>query len=291
MPTERLKALKDFLEDARKRITFTAAFPDETPRTGRRSPYITQAEVEYAAGWHDNAYKDLISGRNKNPSEQLLRDIAKLFQFNEDQWNVLWNLALRAAPPTALHEDTGLSVSSPWDTLIRSSGHIAYATSRSWDLLAWSPAFARIYEGREWPGNMLLWMLTADEARGHPDKPEITPILTDWATCWAPYVLPQLRAARALFPDDATLAGIEAKVLADPLAGPLYEAREHAAVHLDGAERPQWLPYGGPDGKGAHGWVQICAADANGARIVGVIWTPDRPSATKSGAVTSAPAS
>lgn len=293
MPTERLKALKDLCEGARSRVDPDTALPDSR-RTRRRTPGITQVEVDHAIGWHVGAYKDLISGRNKNPSEPFLRRIAELFDFTEQQWTALWNLALGAAPPSPLHRDAGSSIPAAWAELIRCSEHIAYATSRSWDLLAWSPAFARIYEGREWPDNMMRWMLLSPDARGDANEPERIPILTDWATAWAPYVLPQLRAARARFPHDETLAGIEKEVRADPLTGPLYEAREHANVHPDGSERPQWHPRGGPDGKGADGWVQICAAEplgATGARIMGVIWTPDRPSAADSGASAGAPGS
>ncbi|MFI2184634.1 hypothetical protein [Streptomyces sioyaensis] len=133
-----------------------------------------------------------------------------------------------------------------WKDAIDGIAHMAYVTDQSYNLLAYNAAFSGLFPHTAPPRNMLDWMLLSAEGRH---------ALTDWETAWAPYVLPQLRAARAALPHDAVLARIECDVMADPECGRLYNERVTAQVHPDGQERPLLHPTLGPS------WVQICAAE------------------------------
>ncbi|GAA3395101.1 XRE family transcriptional regulator [Streptomyces roseoviridis] len=149
-----------------------------------------------------------------------------------------------------------------WQEAVDGIGHMAYLTDASWNLLAHNRHFADMHPGRRVPANTLRWMLLDREARGTS--------LVDWDTVWAPLVLPQLRAALAARPEDATLRRIEREVRADPALGPMWEACG-AHIHPDGDERPLHHALHGP------GHVSICAAQpltAPGARLIIMLFRP-----------------
>ncbi|MFD7922479.1 XRE family transcriptional regulator [Streptomyces sp. NPDC059740] len=250
-----VEALKALCETARE----TAGIP-------------TQTDVDQRAAWSVGTYSAVINGRKKTPSFELLHDIARVLHLTEEGWAHMCSLARGQNPPYALYEHSGRTVDPAWLSYIHGISHPAYVIDPSWNLLAWNATFAAIYEGRDWPDNMMRWMLLSDDARGNPAQPDLVPILTDWETAWAPYVLPQLRAARAHHPKDQTLEELETAVLRDPRTGPLYAHRAYDTAQPDGSVRPQYWP---PTGE--HGWVRICAAEllgCPGARFMGTVFTP-----------------
>ncbi|MFJ6608180.1 MmyB family transcriptional regulator [Streptomyces lydicus] len=269
MNRDALKGLLDARRDAIDPVTVGLQRPQ---RQGRRAPGLAQDQVDSLAGYGRNTYTRLVNGKIDEPSFELLSAYALALRLDEQEWTAMCNYARGQAPPFTLYEDSGLEVPAVWRDVIQGcTGHVSYITDRAWNLLATNKAFDEIYEALERPTNMMRWMLLSPAARGIPGDPDRPGILTDWATAWAPYVLPQLRAARARFRRDRTLFEIEQDVVADPITGPLYEERANASVHPDGDRRPQLHPLYGP------GWVTICAAEplgSAGARVMGVFFTP-----------------
>lgn len=242
-------ALRGLLEARRSQID-----PTTVPglylaqRPGRRAPGLglAQHHVDQMAGYAAGTYNKLINGQIKDPDPKLLEAYARALRASEQEWHALYRFARQETPPFALHPRSGLEIPGVWKTAVESIGAIAYVADCSYDLLATSKAFDEIFVTLERPTNMMRWMLLSEDARR---------ILGDWPTAWAPYVLPQLRAARAALPDDQVLAAIEKDVIADTEAGPLYKEKSTAQVHPDGNERPLNHPMLGP------GWASICAAE------------------------------
>jgi transcriptional regulator with XRE-family HTH domain len=262
-------ALKGLLEARRAQIDPKTVYGLQlAQRPGRRADGLglTQPHVDQMAGYSAGTYNKLIKGRIKNPEPALLEAYARALRLTEQEWHAMFRYARGETPGAALHPKSGLQVAGPWKAAVESIGNIAYVTDCSYNLLVWSPAFDEVFTGLERPTNMMRWMLLAADARR---------ILADWHTAWAPYVLPQLRAARAALPYDHVLEGVEDDVLADPVTGPLYEHKDAAQVHPDGNERPLNHPVHGM------GWASICAAEplaSPHARLMILMYQPgERP--------------
>lgn len=267
-----IKALEDLLESRRALID-----PDTVPglrRTegqGRRAAGggLAQEQIDQATHRVRGTYNKLIKGKLKNPRFDYLRSLATLLRLTEQEWVAMCRFARSNDPDNPLHFRSGLEVPGMWQDAIDGIRHMAYVTDQSYRRLGNNEAFAGLFPHTGPPTDMMRWMCLDDEARGTDDgKPGV---LTDWETVWAPYVLPQLRAARAALPDDPHLAHTEQLVIADPRAGALYERRETAQVHPDGQERPVLHPTLGPC------WAQICAAEplsSPNARVMIVMLYP-----------------
>ncbi|BCK74063.1 hypothetical protein Srufu_080160 (plasmid) [Streptomyces libani subsp. rufus] len=212
-------------------------------KQGRRALGLSQGQMDKLIPASPGTYYRLESGRMKNPHHDLLRRVAHILAMSEQEWVVLFRLARTEDPPSALRSRSGKSVPGMWKDAIDGISHMAYVTDSSYNLVANNDAFAGLFPENDLPSNMMRGMLLEDEfrgilpdpARGIAGRPGI---LTDWDTVWAPYVLPQLLAARALMPDDETLAAIEHDVREDPRTGPLYASGTATQVHPDGNERP-----------------------------------------------------
>ncbi|PBC72302.1 MULTISPECIES: helix-turn-helix domain-containing protein [unclassified Streptomyces] len=242
-------ALAGLLE-ARRALIDPATVPgiQVAQNPGRRAAGrgLTQSHVDQMAGYDNNTYNRLINGKIHNPSFKLLRAYANALRLTEQEWVAMCRYARGDDPNSRLHPRSGLEVPGMWKDVIDGSRHMAYITDQSYNLLAHNEPFVSLFAHQQPPPNMMEWMLLSDEART---------TLTGWKTVWTPYVLPQLRGARAILPDDETLARIEDAVIKDTECGPLYEERSTAQVHPDGQERPLLHPTLGPC------WVQICAAE------------------------------
>jgi len=205
-------------------------------------------------------YYRLETGRMRNPNPDLLRRVAHILAMSEQEWVALCRYARGEDPTSALRPRSGKVVPGMWKDAIDGISHMAYVTDCSYNLLCHNAAFASLFPETGPPSNMMRGMLLdnqfrgtlPDPARGITGRPGI---LTDWATTWAPYVLPQLLAARALMPDDPILTAIEHDVRDDARTGPLYANGTATQVHPDGNERPLLHPTLGPCS------VQICAAE------------------------------
>ncbi|WP_030676568.1 helix-turn-helix domain-containing protein [Streptomyces sp. NRRL B-1347] len=230
---------------------------------GRRAPGLSQHQVDQLLHRTLGTYHRLESGNYPNPPTALLRDVARLFGLNEQEWVSLCRYALLQDPPGPLHLSSGKEVPGVWREAVNGISHIAYIADASWDMLVYNDACAAVFPGGEVPPNIMRWMVLSPAARE---------ILLDWDTAWAPMLLPQLRGALATRPEDETLQQIEKEVLADPTAAPLYGA-DKPFPHPDGDERPLLHAELGP------GWVTMCAAQpltAPGARMMILVFHPGR---------------
>ncbi|CAL9667913.1 hypothetical protein SUDANB145_07257 (plasmid) [Streptomyces sp. enrichment culture] len=228
-------------------------------RQGRRAPGLSQNQVDQLINRTFGTFQRLESGAYPNPPVDLLRDVARLLAFNEQEWTALCRYARGEDPPGPLHDTSGQTVPGAWQDAVNGVTHAAYVTDASWNLLTCNARFHSLFDGGRAPANTMRWMLFDGRHQ-----------LTDWPTAWAPFVMPQLRVALAQRPDDHVLRGIETDLLADPAARPLYEAGG-ASVHPDGDQRPIRHATEGD------GWVTMCVAQplaAPGSRFMILIFQP-----------------
>ncbi|MFD0548566.1 helix-turn-helix domain-containing protein [Streptomyces rectiviolaceus] len=211
---------------------------------GRRARGLSQHQVDQLLHRAIGTYHRLESGSYPNPPTSLLRDVARLFGLNEQEWVSLCRYATLQEPPGPLHQSSGKEVPGVWQEAVDGIRHMAYITDASWDMLAYNEALTGMFPGRNVPSNIMRWMVLDPAGRRN---------LMQWHTAWAPMVLPQLRAALASRPEDNTLRQIEKEVLADPETAAPYDAG-NPYPHPDGDERPLLHAELGP------GWVTMCAA-------------------------------
>ncbi|MFC5722943.1 XRE family transcriptional regulator [Streptomyces gamaensis] len=231
-------------------------------RQGRRAPGLAQSQIDLLLHRTQGTYNRLETGAYPHPPEDLLRDVAVLLAFTEQEWTALWRYALHRDPPYPLHPETGTEVTRAWQEVVDGLSHMAYINDHSWRVIAHNRAFAEMFPRGEAPRNTMRWMVLDPEARE---------VLLEWRELWMPMVLPQLRAAVAAVPQDATLAALERDVLADPVVGPLYEAGATTRVHPDGDERPLLHARLGP------GWVTMCSAEPRSSRRASLMVLVFRP--------------
>lgn len=254
-------ALKALLEERRALIDPEGHGFSRPTRQGRRAPGLTQYQVDQLCHVTFGTYRRLESGSYPNPPVKLLRAVAGLFALNEQEWVALCRYAGIGDPPGPLTSRSGKEVPGVWQEAVDGMTHMAYVTDASWDLIAYNKPFQRLFPEGRIPWNVMRWMTLDPDGRR---------MLTDWATAWAPLVLPQLRAALAARPDDETLQRLEKDVLADPDCAPLWDTSS-GHIHPDGDERPLLHTEDGP------GWVTMAAAQpmaAPGARLIVLVFHP-----------------
>jgi hypothetical protein len=260
MHNARKAALKKLLEERRGLIDPTRhGLPLYIPGPGRR-PGLTQQQVATLCNVSLGAYRNLESGAT-TADVNLLRCVATLLGLNEQEWIAACRYAGIGDPPGPLTPASGKQVPGVWQEVVNGQQHPAYVTDASWDVIAYNKPFVRLFPQGRVPWNTMRWMMLDRDGRH---------TLTDWATAWAPLVLPQLQAALAARPDDETLQRLERDILADPDCAPIYK-RGGAYIHPDGDERPIRHAIEGP------GWVTMCASQpmtAPGARHITLIYHP-----------------
>jgi MmyB-like transcription regulator ligand binding domain/Helix-turn-helix domain len=249
------KALSAMLRERRALITPESHGLARPTGQGRRAPGLSQQQVDLLLNRAIHTYHRLESGTYHNPPVGLLREVAQLFGFDEQEWVSLCRYARDEDPPGPLRPSAGKEIAGMWQEAVEGILHPAYITDASWDMLACNSPFTEMLPEGRVPANMMRYMLLSPDGRA---------ILSDWETAWAPLLVPQLRAALVARPTDPVLREIEREVLADPLAAPLYEAGG-AVIHPDGDERPIRHVKLGP------GWLRMCAAQplaSPGARLI-----------------------
>jgi transcriptional regulator with XRE-family HTH domain len=228
-------------------------------RQGRRARGLSQQQVDELTDRATHTYSRLETGRYPNPPVGYLRQVARLFGLNEQEWSSLCRYAGIGDPPGPLSSLSGLEVPGVWQEAVDGISHMAYVTDASWNMLAYNDRWAELFPGGRAPANLMRWMLLDPDARA---------ALLHWRTVWAPRVVPQLRAALALRPEDETLLRIAEEAAADPELLPLWRSGG-AHIHPDGDERPVRHARHGP------GYVTLCAAQpmtAPGSRLMILIF-------------------
>lgn len=260
------RALRALLRERRELIDPEAHGYDRPQGRGRRARGLSQQQVDELTSRAQHTYNRLETGSMTSPAVDYLRQVARLFGLNEQEWVSLCRYAGIGDPPGPLNQSSGLEVPGVWQEAVDGISHMAYVTDASWNLLAHNEPWADLFPGGRIPGNTMRWMLLDAEARD---------VLLEWKTVWAPLVLPQLRAALAVRPDDETLRQIEKEIVADPDLAPIWGAGG-AHIHPDGDERPILHAAHGP------GHVTMCAAQpltAPGARLIILLYHPGKKKA------------
>lgn len=255
------KALRDLLKERRDLIQPERHGFERPTKQGRRAAGLTQHQVDQILHATPGKYRRLESGAWPKPDIDFVRAVAMLFALNEQEWTSLCQYAGIGNPPGPLTPRSGKEVPGVWQEAVDGMSHMAYVTDASWELLAYNAPFARLFPDGRVPENTMRWMMLDPDGRN---------TLTDWATAWAPLVLPQLRAALSARPNDETLKQLEKEVIADPDTAPIWDAGG-AHIHPDGDERPLLHALDGP------GWVTMCAAQpmtAPGARLIVLVFHP-----------------
>jgi hypothetical protein len=261
------QALKKLLKDRRALISPETRGLTRPTGRGRRAPGLSQGQVDELLGYSDRTYQRLESGNYPNPPVDLLRDVARLYGMNEQEWISLCRYARGEDPPGPLYDTSGHAVPAAWADAVAGIMYPAYVTDASWNLLTCNDRFHALFDSGRAPDNTMRWMLLDGRDQ-----------LIDWETAWAPLVMPQLKTALAQRSDDKVLRQIEEEVLADPLAQPLYE-KNGASIHPDGDERPICHAIDGP------GWVTMCVGQplaAPGSRFMILVFRPGpRPTVSR----------
>ncbi|MGV4985754.1 MmyB family transcriptional regulator [Streptomyces sp. NPDC001709] len=253
------EALKQLLTASRARIAPETHGLTRPTGSGRRAPGLSQHQIDQLIHRSPGTYRHLEAGHNENPPFDLLRDVARLFGYNEQQWITLCQHARGENPPGPLYDTSGDAVPAAWADAVNGVTHPAYVTDASWNLLTCNERFHELFDSGRAPENTMRWMLLDGRAQ-----------LTDWETAWAPLVMPQLQHALAIRPDDKVLRQIEHEVMDDPVARPLYEVGG-TSIHPDGDERPLRHAVAG------QGWVTMCVAQpltAPGSRFMILVFRP-----------------
>lgn len=248
------ESLRMFLEERRARIQPEKVGMSRPTGSGRRVPGLSQQHIDTLLNWGIHTYHRLETGNTPNVKPEYLRDLAHLLRLDEHEWVLLNRYALEQDPPAPLHPESGYEIPNPWQDAVDGQTHMSYLGDAAWNVVAYNQRWLSMFPSGRAPENTMRWMCLSQEART---------VLIDWETAWAPRILPQLRGAVALR-RDPTLLRIEADVRADPIVGPLYEARG-ARLHSDGDERPLLHAAHGP------GWVTMCSStpeSSPGARLM-----------------------
>lgn len=263
---ESLRQLQKLLQYRRAQVDPTEhGFPRRS-RRGRRADGLglTQGHMDALLGSPGSGtYGALERGDLTNPPPELLREVARILKFDEDEWAALWALTRQERPPYPLYPRADQRIDPSWQSVLDAHPHMAYITDRGWNLLMHNAAFAEMFESGQPPENTMEYMVLSDEGRR---------TLAEWETHWAPQVLSQLRNAYAEQPHNPTLRSLVERVRQDPQAGPIYAADPRAFMHPDGDTRPFRHLRHGP------GRVQLNAAGpygSPGARLIFVRFIPD----------------
>ncbi|MER6847736.1 helix-turn-helix transcriptional regulator [Streptomyces flaveolus] len=206
---------------------------------------LSQTQVDDILGFGRGTYERLENGRYNNAPEHVLRSVGELFKLNPHEWVWLWRMTWRHDPPQPIYPEQNDELDGTWQHVIDSVPHAVYITNHRWDVVAFNSRFPRLFPGQEYPANTMEYMLLDPAARR---------LLPDWDSAWAPFIVPQLWAGRAAYPDDERIADIVRRVLEDTVTGPFYRDFGPVFVHPDGTCRPFNHPEHGI------GWVSLATS-------------------------------
>lgn len=207
------QALADFLRA--RRAGLTPADVGMAAGGVRRSPGLRREEVAILAGVSVTWYTWLEQGRPINPSEAVLRAIARTLRLSPGETDHLLGLAApQAAPPSAAAPSPALQ-----DLVDGQDPAPALLIDARWDLIAWNRAAGAMWSFAEVPpaGRNLAWMTFHPFVR---DK------LVDWAA-HARRVVAEVRDSSVTMADDPRFAAVLSRLLAtSPEAAGWWSAGE-----------------------------------------------------------------
>ena len=221
------RELADFLRTRRARLR--PADVGLPPGTRRRTPGLRREEVATLAAISPTYYTFLEQGREVRPSRQVLDALAGALRLDDAERGHLYRLAgdgpaVTSAAAEAVPPDVAV-------LLDRLHPGPAYVTGRYWDVLAANQAARLLWA--DWPArppgerNLLLWMLTAPEART---------VFVEWDRETAAQ-LARFRSAAARHPEDPRFAELIAAVRATGPRAREWWSRHEVAPLASGTKR------------------------------------------------------
>ncbi len=212
-------SLGEFLRSRRERLT-----PEEVGLVSygrRRIPGLRREEVAQLAHIGTSWYTSLEQGRDVNPSEDVLNNIAKALRLTEDERRHLHLLA----KPIQQEREVDEQIHAGLERTIRAlDPHPAFVLGRYWDLLEWNQAAGFVFRLPSFDAeptppriNWIRYLLT-----------ELGSNMEDWES-GARVLIAQFRADSARFPRDARFQElIEEFMQTSPLfreAWPLHDVQ------------------------------------------------------------------
>ncbi|MFC6084451.1 helix-turn-helix domain-containing protein [Sphaerisporangium aureirubrum] len=190
---QRERRLGEFLR-ARRHLTA----PEQVGLPGlhdrRRTPGLRREEVAMLAGVSTDYYVRLEQGRERNPSDQVLDALARVFQLDVEAAEYLHELARprgrrRPHTPTSRVDRNVVLLMEGWDRVA------AYVVNQRLDVLVRNMVAAALYDGLEHSDNLLRLALLNPHARE---------FYLDWEKDTRQKVA-HLRAAAGVCQDDPSL--------------------------------------------------------------------------------------
>jgi transcriptional regulator with XRE-family HTH domain len=190
---ERDNRLGEYLRARRHLVTpHEAGLPDDS---GRRVPGLRRHEVALLAGVSTDYYIRLEQGRERHPSEQVLRAIARALRLDEAAAEHLFRLGLPTPPPRMVTTRVSDELLRLMDNL---RGMPAFIVGPAQDILAANPMADALYSGFARFDNLLRMIFLDPFARE---------FYGNWDTA-ANVAVANLRAKSAKFADDELIERI-----------------------------------------------------------------------------------
>ncbi|MCP3821853.1 helix-turn-helix transcriptional regulator [Streptomyces sp. A3M-1-3] len=206
---------------------FVASFGD------RSSVGITQAQTAQLAGVSRRWYNALESGRPKNYSDNFLQAVRRILDLSTEEWDIVYRITRGRVPNSApVSPLSGLLPDAIRDLVEQSPTWALYVNDHRWDVLAYNAKTREYFPWIRHGLNVMEWALTWPEARAQ---------LIDWQDEWALPMIAQLRLHAEQWPQDARLQAVIGTVMADPIAGKLWNAPNLPAITHPASHQPRRL--------------------------------------------------
>ncbi|MGI5531541.1 helix-turn-helix domain-containing protein [Streptomyces syringium] len=209
------------------------SLPGFTARFGRRSQYITQAEVSRLIGVSARWYSNLERGVKTPYSDGFLDSVARVLALSEDERHTLYTYTVGRPPEPVFGVDRSM-IDPALAQFVHMQPYPCYVSDQGWDVPLYNKAAGEQWRWMKREGNVMLWALTDPEARLQ---------LIDWENSWAIPMAAQLHLAMSKNREHKRLREVVAKVQEDPDARRIYWEEGLRNVHPDGSRRRVYLPH------------------------------------------------
>lgn len=239
----------------------------------RKTAGYTQSDAAFELNYSVTHFQHIEKGRQK-PSINFLASLIELYRIQDSETiNEIWRLARGHAAPGNVDPLAGMRVDASYrDLVLQDIECMSYLTDGAYNVLACNQLWADVLVDDDPMGNIAVWAMTNDRARGGPGV--ANPVLTDWETNWAPYFVSRLeRVAELSGGKNIQLNQVMARINAEPRAWNTYSRYAGTSIHSDGAYRPFFHPRKGP------GYVRLFPVTVAGstAAIMRMRFSSQRP--------------
>ncbi|MFI1312489.1 hypothetical protein ACH4TS_20445 [Streptomyces albidoflavus] len=234
---------REILRAYRTRLTPQDVGLEAGPGRGK----LTQQNVDQILGGGAGVYQKVEAGRVR-PSPEWLQRVGRKFRMTD------YDLGVAVASLTG-SEPVPRQRTPPhaWLAAVEGQSQPAFLIDHAGSVAMVNASARQIFGRSRAPENLWRWMLS-EGGRS---------VLDNWADQWAPYVLAEIRRARARHPDDITLRDLDEEVARESS----LKSLEPAQCGLDCRPRPLRHPARGC------GEVQHLAAQIDGTAAHFVTWS------------------